>query len=72
MDKLARVFGRASFIISVDVENADETLGLMEANYRFDPNLIVDYELIATDCKGKTHKIAVHNCDKMELEEFVE
>jgi hypothetical protein len=68
---VARVFGTANLIISVDCENENETLGLLEANYRFDPNIIISYELIAVDCKGKRHKIAVHNCGKMELVEFI-
>lgn len=68
---MARVFGKLNGLASVDCENNEETLGLMEVNYRFDPNRIIKLELVATDCKGEKHIVEVHELD-MELNEFID
>jgi hypothetical protein len=69
---VANVFGKMNLLVSVDVNANDETMGLLEANYRYNPNVLIGYELYAVDCKGVKHKIAVHDCDNIELVEFVE
>lgn len=68
---MARVFGKANFIISVECDE-DEATGLLEANYKLNTETIIAYRLTAIDCKGKEHTITIHDCDNMELEEFVE
>jgi hypothetical protein len=70
MEKVARVFGRASFIISVECDE-DETIGLLDVNYRFNSERFIAYRLTAIDGKGNEHTITVHDCDDMELEEFI-
>lgn len=69
---MANIFGKMNLVVSVPVESESETMGLLEANYRYNPNMLIGYELYAVDCKGVKHKIAVHDCDNIELVEFVE
>lgn len=63
------VFGTMNLVVSVLTENEDETLALMEANYKFAN--VIGYELTAIDCRGNRQKVYVHD-GKADLNEFVE
>jgi hypothetical protein len=63
------VFGTMNLVVSVPVENENETLALMEANYKFAN--IIGYEMYAIDCRGNRQKVFVHE-SKADLNEFVE
>jgi hypothetical protein len=58
-----QVFGKANLLVSVDVKNETEKLALLEANYQYDPNRFVSWELTGIDCKGNRHKVNVHDCE---------
>jgi hypothetical protein len=69
--KVNQVFGEINLFVSVPVDSESEEMGLLEANYNFNKERLIAFELVAIDCRGVKHKIAVHDCDKMKLEEFV-
>jgi hypothetical protein len=67
-----QVYGKMNLEVSVDVESDDETMGLLEANYTFNPNRFIHYEITALDCKGIKHKIHVNDVSLIDLNEFID
>lgn len=65
------VNGKMKFDVLVDVDVKSEELGLLQANYKYHPELIVGYELVAIDCKGNRHKVIVNECEETILDEYV-
>ena len=46
--------------VSKDVDSDDETIGLLEAAYRFDVNAITGVIFKIIDNNGKEHDVSVH------------
>jgi hypothetical protein len=65
------VHGELRALISVNVESEDETMGLLEANYNFNPGRMIAYKLTAIDCKGKEHLIQLNDVIELNLNEFI-
>jgi len=53
------VVGKLILDVILPVENETEELGLLEANYKLDPDRLVGYEVYALDCKGERIKVNV-------------
>jgi hypothetical protein len=65
------VHGEMKISVSVNVESDDETMGLLEATYNFNPDRMVGYKLVAMDCRGKEHVIHLNDVIELNLNEFV-
>lgn len=65
------VYGEAKLDISIPVEANEETLGLLEANYKLDTDRITHIELTVTTIDGKIHTVRVHNLD-VNLDKFTD
>jgi hypothetical protein len=70
--ELASVYGKLNLSVIVPVNAESETMGLLEANYKLEPNRIIGYELVAVDCKGERHKIDVCDCSEVLLNEYLD
>jgi hypothetical protein len=68
---MSYVFGKIELCVLIPVESDEETTGLLQANYEIDPDRMVNWELVATDCKGHKHKVKVCECDSVSLETFI-
>lgn len=68
---MSYVFGKVNLCVLIPVESDEETTGLLQANYEIDPNRMVGWELVATDCKGHKHKVTVCECDGINLDTFI-
>jgi hypothetical protein len=53
------VVGKLILDVILPVENDTEELGLMEANYRLNPERLIGYEVYAVNCKGEQIKVNV-------------
>jgi hypothetical protein len=68
---MSEVHGEMKISVSVKVDSDDETMGLLEANYRINPERLISYRLTAIDCKGKEHIIKLNDVIEMNLNEFI-
>jgi hypothetical protein len=68
---MSEVHGEMKILVSVKVDSEDETMGLLEANYKINPERLIAYRLTAIDCKGKEHLIQLNDVIEMNLNEFV-
>lgn len=68
---MGNVFGKINLSVLVNVESNDETLGLLQANYKLNPERIVKWKLVAIDPKGNEEDIEVCNVDEVDLNEIV-
>lgn len=67
-----QVFGKITLDISVGVQATEETIALMEANYKLHPERLICYELYAIDSYGHRFRVDTHNTGKVDLTEFLE
>lgn len=60
---MALVFGKMTFDVSVGVKSEDETMGILEANYKVNPERMISYKLVAMDHNGIEHVLHIHDVD---------
>jgi hypothetical protein len=68
---MGNVFGTMNLIISTLVESESEELGILQANYRVNKDRFVGFELVGINSKGEREVITVHDCENVNLDEFV-
>jgi hypothetical protein len=66
------VHGVMAFDIQVKVNSEEENMGILEANYTFNPERMIAYKLVAIDSTGKEHVIMVNDAVNLKLDEFIE
>jgi hypothetical protein len=66
------VFGKVTLNISLPVQNTDETLALLEANFKLHPLRIAVFELYAIAGNGERFKVETYEADSVELTEFID
>lgn len=65
-----QVFGDLNLIVSVPVEAESETLGLLEANYKYNNSRFIAYKVVAVDCDGSEKVFTAHE-GNLELDKFI-
>jgi hypothetical protein len=66
------VHGKIVLNVSLPVENTDETLALLEANFKLHPLRIAVFELYAIAGSGERFKVETYEADSVELTEFID
>lgn len=69
---MANVFGQITLHVLVPVESIEETLGLLQANYKVNPDRVIKWKLSCVDCNGYEEIIEVCDCDGLDLTEFID
>ncbi|MFO1442791.1 hypothetical protein KDN24_06130 [Bacillus sp. Bva_UNVM-123] len=64
------VYGNLNLTVSVPVEAKSETLGLLEANYKYNDKRFIAYKVVAIDHDGSEREISAYD-GKLELDEFI-
>ncbi|MGG3892006.1 hypothetical protein [Metabacillus fastidiosus] len=57
------VYGEATIDLSVEVDSDNETMGMLEAGYKLDPDRIIYAELLIRTIDGQVIKVNVHNLE---------
>jgi hypothetical protein len=68
---MSYVFGKIELCVLVPVESDEETLGLLQANYKVNSETMIDWKLVGIDSHGNKVKIEVCDCENVDLTEFV-
>jgi hypothetical protein len=65
------VFGKINLSVLIPVDSEEETLGVLQANYKANPETMIDWKLVGIDSHGNKVKIEVCDCVDVDLTEFV-
>ncbi|PLR72322.1 hypothetical protein [Bacillus sp. UMB0728] len=65
------VHGKLELDVSLPSKFNDDTLAMLDVNYRLHPDLIVSYKVIATDSKGNEIELDCHS-GKVTLDEVTD
>ncbi len=68
---MANVHGKLELDVSLRSKYEEETLAMLDVNYRLHPDLIVSYKVIATDCNGNEIVLDCHS-GKVTLDEVTD
>lgn len=69
---MSLVFGNVNLLVSLPAESQSEEMAILQANYRLHPELIIKYELFATNCHGERFKVDVHDSNATVFDDFIE
>ncbi|MCP1159451.1 hypothetical protein [Bacillus infantis] len=65
------VHGKLELDVSLPSKFNDDTLAMLDVNYRLHPDLIVSFKVVATDCRGNEIELDCHS-GKVTLDEVTD